>query len=283
MPLEIIRDPREMRLRAESLRRDGRRIAFVPTMGYLHEGHVTLLREGRRRADVLVLSIFVNPLQFGPREDLTRYPRDLDGDLAKARGAGTDIAFVPEDAAMYAPDRSTIIQVRGLSEGMCGDRRPGHFDGVATVVAKLFNLVQPHLAVFGEKDYQQLQVIRRMVRDLDLGVEILGVPIVREPDGLAMSSRNSYLSKDERAQATVLSRALGRAEEAVRGGERDAARLIALVEATLAEVAAARADYVELRDAADLGTVTRLERPAVLALAVFLGKTRLIDNRVLRP
>ncbi|MSP16760.1 MAG: pantoate--beta-alanine ligase [Myxococcales bacterium] len=281
MPLEIVRDPRELRLRVEDARRDGRRIALVPTMGYLHDGHVALLAEGRRRADLLVLSIFVNPTQFGPNEDLARYPRDLDGDLAHARAAGVDLVFVPEVAAMYPDGYQTYISVRGLEQGLCGASRPGHFAGVASVVAKLFHLAQPHVAVFGEKDYQQLAVLRRMVRDLDFHIELVGVPIVRELDGLARSSRNAYLSTSERVDALSLVRALGRAEALVRGGECDTGRLAAAAREVLAGAASARVDYVELRDAETLETVARIERPTVLALAVFVGKTRLIDNRVL--
>jgi pantoate--beta-alanine ligase len=284
MPLHVVNDPREMRLLSEDLRRDGRRIAFVPTMGYLHQGHVSLLEEGRRRADVLVLSIFVNPTQFGPNEDLSRYPRDLEGDLAKARGAGTDFAFVPDASVMYPPGAQTFVQVRGLSQGLCGDKRPGHFDGVATIVSKLFNIVQPHVALFGEKDYQQLAVIRQMTRDLDFGIEIVGMPIVREPDGLAMSSRNAYLSPDERRRALGLSKGLAAARALLASGERGAARL---AEAARAEVLAAapdaRIDYIELRDADTLAPIERVERPALLALAVFVGATRLIDNGVLMP
>ncbi len=280
MSLRVIRDPREMRFASEDLRRDGRRIAFVPTMGYLHRGHVSLLEAGRRRADALVLSIFVNPTQFGPGEDLSRYPRDLDGDLAKARAAGVDIAFVPDEKAMYPEPPATQVQVAGVSEGLCGASRPGHFAGVATVVAKLFHLVQPHVAIFGEKDFQQLAVIRRMVRDLDFDIEIVGAPIVREPDGLAMSSRNAYLDEDGRRRALSLSRALAAAEALFAAGERDPAHLVAAATAELAET---RVDYAELRDALTLAPVERIERPVVLALAAFVGATRLIDNRVLRP
>ncbi len=286
LPLRVIADPREMRIHAEDLRRDGRRIAFVPTMGYLHAGHVSLLDEGRRRADALVLSIFVNPTQFGPSEDLARYPRDLEGDLDKARRAGCDFVFAPEPAAMY-PDgpaaQQSWIEVLELSKGLCGDKRPGHFRGVATVVGKLFHIVRPHLAVFGQKDYQQLAVIRRMVRDLDFDVEIVGMPIVREPDGLAMSSRNAYLGPDERRQALVLAHALARAEAMVRAGERDPRRLEAAAAEVIGHAPAARIDYVEVRDADSLAPVERIERPVVLAFAVFIGKTRLIDNRVLIP
>jgi pantoate--beta-alanine ligase len=281
-PFEIFRDPTVLRAHAEDLRRDGRRIAVVPTMGALHEGHLALLHAARSRADLVILTIFVNPTQFGPNEDLAKYPRDEAGDLAKARTCGIDLAFCPEPAAMYAPGAQTFVEVRDLQKPLCGARRPGHFAGVATVVAKLFHITQPHLAVFGEKDYQQLAIIRRMVRDLDFGIEIVGVPIVREPDGLAMSSRNAYLSADDRRPALALSRGLAAAEAAFRAGERDAAALLSAARAPLeAESARVRIDYAELRDATELTDVTRCERPCVLALAAFVGATRLIDNRVL--
>ncbi|HKA86599.1 MAG TPA: pantoate--beta-alanine ligase [Haliangiales bacterium] len=280
MPLQVIEDPRDMRIRAEDLRRDGRVIVLVPTMGFLHDGHVALLRAGRARGDVLVLSIFVNPTQFGPNEDYARYPRDLAGDLDKARAAGVDLAFVPSAAAMYPRQPLTRVVVDKLTDGLCGPRRPGHFAGVATVVTKLFHIVAPHVAVFGEKDYQQLAVIRRMVADLDLGVEIVGVPIVREPDGLAMSSRNAYLTPEERGRALSLSRALAAAEARFGAGERDAARLVAAARDAIAD--GVRVDYVELVDADTLQPVDAVARPALLALAAFVGKTRLIDNRVLR-
>jgi pantoate--beta-alanine ligase len=283
LPFEIIRDPAAMRARAEDLRRDGKVIAVVPTMGYLHDGHLSLLRAARARADVVILTIFVNPTQFGPSEDLSRYPRDEDGDLAKARPTGLDLAFCPEAAAMYPPGAQTYVDVRGLSQPMCGEKRPGHFTGVATIVSKLFNITKPHLAFFGEKDFQQLAVIRRMTRDLDFGIEIVGMPIVREPDGLAMSSRNVYLSPEQRSQALALARALDAAQAAVEAGERSAAAIVAAALAPSAAAPDARIDYVELRDADDLGAIDRLDRPAVLALAVFVGATRLIDNRVLRP
>jgi pantoate--beta-alanine ligase len=283
LPFEIIRDPAAMRARAEDLRRDGKVIAVVPTMGYLHDGHLSLLRAARARADVVILTIFVNPTQFGPSEDLSRYPRDEDGDLAKARPTGLDLAFCPEAAAMYPPGAQTYVDVRGLSQPMCGEKRPGHFTGVATIVSKLFNITKPHLAFFGEKDFQQLAVIRRMTRDLDFGIEIVGMPIVREPDGLAMSSRNVYLSPEQRSQALALARGLDAAQAAVTAGERSAAAIVAAATAPIAAAPDARIDYVELRDADDLGAIDRLDRPAVLALAVFVGATRLIDNRVLRP
>ena len=283
MPLEIIADAREMRVRMQDLRRDARKIVFVPTMGYLHQGHVSLLEEGRRRGDILVLSIFVNPTQFGPTEDLSKYPRDMEGDLAKARAAGTDFAFTPSAATFYPPGYQTWVQVRELSQGLCGDKRPGHFDGVASVVTKLFHVVDPHVAIFGEKDFQQLAVIRRMVRDLDFDIEIVGMATVREPDGLAMSSRNAYLSPDERREGLTLSRALAAAQASVSAGERSAAKLLEAARAEIATAPSARIDYLELRAPDSLHLCETLTGPTLFAMAVFFGKTRLIDNRVLRP
>ncbi len=280
-PFEIIRVPAAMRARAEDLRRDGRRIAVVPTMGALHAGHLALVRAARARADVVILTIFVNPTQFGPNEDLAKYPRDEAGDLGKAREAGADLAFCPDAAAMYPPRAQTFVEVRELQQPLCGARRPGHFAGVATIVAKLFHITQPHVAVFGEKDYQQLAILRRMTRDLDFAIEIVSVPIVREPDGLAMSSRNAYLSADDRKAALALSAGLAAAETAFAAGEREATRLVAAARAPLERESRVRIDYVELRDADELTELTRVERPAVLAIAAFLDKTRLIDNRVL--
>lgn len=286
---EIIRDPAAMRARAEDQRRDGRKIAVVPTMGALHEGHLELVRLARARADLVILTIFVNPTQFGPNEDLAKYPRDEAGDIEKARragpeggpGGGIDIAFCPEVSAMYPAGAQTFVEVRELQKPLCGVSRPGHFAGVATIVAKLFNITKPHVAVFGEKDYQQLAIIRRMVRDLDFGIEIVSQPIVREPDGLALSSRNAYLSADQRTIALGLSRGLAAAEQLVKSGERDAAKLVAAARGELDGVT--RIDYVELRDATELSEISRLDRPAVLAIAAFVGTTRLIDNRVLAP
>ncbi len=283
MPFELIRDPAQMRARAEAWRRDGLRVAVVPTMGALHEGHLTLLAAARARADIVVLTIFVNPTQFGPNEDLSRYPRDEAGDLAKALPLGVDCAFCPSAAAMYPAGSQTFVTVRELELPLCGKSRPGHFAGVATVVSKLFHLTRPHVAYFGEKDFQQLAIIRRMVRDLDFGIEIVGVPIVREPDGLAMSSRNVYLSAEERAQALALSRGLAAAAAAFAAGEREVSALLACARAPIAAAPLARIDYVELRDAEELTEIGRVARPAVLAMAVFVGTTRLLDNRVLRP
>jgi pantoate--beta-alanine ligase len=259
--------------RAARARRE--RIAFVPTMGALHAGHVALLEEGRRHGDRLVLSIFVNPTQFGPNEDLARYPRDLPGDLAKAAGAGTDVAFVPEPIDIYPAGFQTTVEVRELARGLDGVFRPGHFAGVATVVAKLFNIVQPDLAIFGQKDFQQLAIVRRLVVDLAMRIEIVGLPTVREPDGLAMSSRNAYLSQAERTRALSLSRALFAARDRAAAGERDAH---ALVEGARAALDVDRLDYLELCDAVTLAPLVQIDRPTVLLVAAFVGRTRLIDN-----
>jgi pantoate--beta-alanine ligase len=282
-PFEIIREPAAMRARAEDLRRDGRRIAVVPTMGALHEGHLSLVRTARARADIVILTIFVNPTQFGPNEDLAKYPRDEAGDIAKARACGIDLAFCPDVAAMYPQGAQTFVEVRELQQPLCGASRPGHFAGVATVVSKLFHITQPHLAVFGEKDYQQLAIIRRMVRDLDFAIEIVGVPIMREADGLALSSRNAYLSAEQRAAALSLSKGLAAAEAAFKAGERDAKQLVAAARAPIESESIMRIDYLELRDAVDLTAIETVARPAVLAVAAFAGTTRLIDNRVLAP
>jgi len=277
----VIQSVVEMRREARLARVHERRVALVPTMGYLHEGHVSLLKAARDTADVVVLSVFVNPIQFGPREDLARYPRDMANDLAKAAVAGVDILFAPTADEMYPDGFQTFIEVRELQKGLCGDRRPGHFVGVATVVAKLFHIVQPDVAFFGEKDYQQLQVIRRMAHDLDMHVAIVGMPIVREPDGLAMSSRNAYLSPEQRKRALALSRAMFAAAELHGGGERRAGALLEAAAKTLAAEPEVRLDYLELRDAETLAPIEpgeTLRAPAVLAVAAFVGNTRLIDN-----
>jgi pantoate--beta-alanine ligase len=272
---EVIRTSAEMTAWSRAARMRGERIAFVPTMGALHAGHVALLEEGRRRGGKLALSIFVNPAQFAPHEDLARYPRDLPGDLAKAAGAGTDVAFVPEVADIYPAGFQTTIEVKELARGLDGVFRPGHFTGVATVVAKLFNIVQPDVAIFGQKDFQQLAIVRRLVADLAMGIEIVGLPTVREPDGLAMSSRNAYLSAAERARALSLSRALMGARDRAAAGERDARTL---VEGARAALDVDRLDYLELCDAATLAPVTQVGGPSVLLVAAFIGRTRLIDN-----
>jgi pantoate--beta-alanine ligase len=272
---QVIGTSAEMTAWSRTARARGERIAFVPTMGALHAGHVALLEEGRRRGDKLVLSIFVNPTQFGPHEDLARYPRDLPGDLAKAATADTDVAFVPQPVDIYPPGFQTTIEVRELARGLDGVFRPGHFAGVATVVAKLFNIVQPDVAIFGQKDFQQLAIVRRLVVDLAMGIEIVGLPTVREPDGLAMSSRNAYLSQTERTRALSLSRALFAARDRAAAGERDAQRLVGEARAALDTDGV---DYLELCDAATLAPLVQIDRPSVLLVAAFVGRTRLIDN-----
>ena len=261
----------------------GERLALVPTMGFLHEGHLALIREGRRRAEKVAVTIFVNPTQFGPGEDLDRYPRDLDGDLARCASAGAWLVYAPADPGeVYPPGFQTWVQVEKLEQGLCGGKRPGHFKGVATVVCKLLSLFRPQVALFGEKDFQQLAVVRRLARDLDLDAwtEIVSVPTVRETDGLALSSRNAYLSAEERVRALALVRGLDAASARFAAGERDARRL---VDAARAEVerGADRIDYVELVDATTLAPVERIEGAACLLIAAFVGRTRLIDNRVL--
>ncbi|OJT25963.1 pantoate--beta-alanine ligase [Archangium sp. Cb G35] len=276
----VLRTVAETAAWAESIRRSGRRLALVPTMGFLHEGHVSLMREGRQRADVVAASIFVNPTQFGPKEDLSRYPRDLEGDLAKCTSAGVEAVFAPVPAEVYPPGYQTYVDVEQVSQGLCGARRPGHFRGVATVVTKLLCLFKPQLALFGEKDYQQLQVIRALERDLNLGVEIIGMPTVREPDGLAMSSRNAYLSPEERQRALSLSRGLAAAQALCRSGARDTSALVAAVRREL-EAASLREDYVELVDATSLTPLPAVSpgQTARLLVAAFVGSTRLIDNQ----
>ncbi len=276
--MKIITDISEMQMRCVEARRRGLQISFVPTMGYLHEGHLSLLREGRRRADILVLSIFVNPAQFGVGEDYESYPRDLTRDAQMARSMGVDFLFAPEAAAMYPKGYSTYVDVEGLTERLCGESRPGHFRGVTTVVAKLFNIVQPHFAFFGQKDFQQLAVIRRMSADLNLPIEIVGMPIVRENDGLAMSSRNVYLSVEERRQALALSQALASARRMAREGENDCARILAVLRAAIEQHSAARIDYLKICHQATLQDQDRVDGDSVLLLAVFIGKTRLLDN-----
>jgi pantoate--beta-alanine ligase len=265
-------------------KRGGARVGFVPTMGYLHEGHISLVRIAKESCDKVVASIFVNPTQFGPNEDFARYPRDLKRDAAMCEAAGVDLLFVPPVEEIYPVGSATFVNVEGpITSTLCGASRPGHFRGVATVVAKLFGIVGPDVAVFGQKDAQQLLVIRRMTRDLFFPVEIVAGPIVRESDGLAMSSRNAYLGPDERAQATVLWRSLQEAARMFEGGERRASKIVAKAREIIGFSPLARPDYVELVDNETLLPVQgNIDGTALLALAVFFGKTRLIDNAVLQ-
>jgi pantoate--beta-alanine ligase len=279
--MKIICSIADMQQTALALKQAGKRITFVPTMGYLHEGHASLLREGRCRGDVLVLSIFVNPIQFGPGEDLERYPRNLDGDCAIAMECGVDIVFTPTAAEMYPSGFQTAIRVQELALPLCGASRPGHFDGVATVVTKLFNIVQPDVALFGKKDFQQLAIIRRMTTDLSMPVEVIGMPIVREADGLAMSSRNAYLTAAERQCAQCLSQAIRLVRKRFAAGEQQVARLLAAARDAIQTEAAAKIDYLEFRDADTLEPVAIANESTLMALAVKIGSTRLIDNTVL--
>lgn len=267
---------------SDRMRSLGQRIGLVPTMGYLHEGHLSLVEVVRRRADRCVVSIFVNPLQFGANEDLDHYPRDLSRDTALLREAGVDVLYLPSPLTMYPQGFQSEVSVTQVTRGMCGRSRPTHFRGVTTVVTKLFNAVKPHVAVFGEKDFQQLVTIKRMAADLDFDIEILGAPIAREADGLAMSSRNANLSPAERRAATCLFEALTGARAAVRNGERSATAILDIVRTRLAHEALARIDYVELTDPVTLEPVSAVDPSALLALAVFFGNTRLIDNTVLK-
>jgi pantoate--beta-alanine ligase len=281
--MQIIRDVPELRAWRDALP-SGQRVAFVPTMGFLHEGHLSLLHEGRRRVardeGPLVLSIFVNPTQFGPNEDLDAYPRDEARDFALAESAGVDVIFTPSDPDAVYPSRDTWVNVEGLSSTLCGASRPGHFRGVCTVVTKLWMLVRPDVAVFGEKDYQQLAILRRMHADLFLGGEVASMPIVREPDGLAMSSRNANLRPQARASALNLPRFRQEVERRFEQGSRVSSELIAGAAEALAP---GRIDYIEVVDAASLQPVTEVSTPTLVAFAVHFGGVRLIDNVVLTP
>jgi pantoate--beta-alanine ligase len=276
--MEIIKDVKAMKAYVKAIKTKGETICLVPTMGYLHEGHLDLMRMGRPLADHLIISIFVNPTQFGAGEDLDKYPRDLPRDTRLAESVGVDCIFNPEAADMYPQGYATYVNVEGITEGLCGASRPGHFRGVTTVVAKLFNIIEPDISVFGEKDYQQLAVIRRMVEDLDMNVKILAHGTVREEDGLAMSSRNKYLNPEERKNALVLNRSLKFAQDRVQSGERNAAAIKSEVEKMISSTPGCTIDYVEIVDPDLLNPLDTLETRAVMALAVRVGKTRLIDN-----
>lgn len=279
--MKVLSNPLEMQRAAEELRHDRKRIGFVPTMGYLHEGHLSLVRASRRECAVTTASIFVNPTQFGPSEDLDRYPRDFERDRHLLETEGVDILFAPVRSALYPEGFATTVFVERITQRLCGASRPWHFPGVALVVAKLFNIVRPHAAYFGQKDYQQCLVVERMTQDLDFGIEIRRCPIVREPDGLAMSSRNVYLSLEERRKATALVRSLVTVNQAFLGGERSGSCLEALLNGVLETTRGARVDYAEVVDASSLEPVSRIEGHAAALVAVFFGKTRLIDNHIL--
>lgn len=280
--MRVVRTVAELRIAVRALREGGKRLGFVPTMGFLHEGHAALIRQSTARCGGTVVSIFVNPAQFAPNEDLAKYPKDLEADQNLCLKMGVDLLFLPEMKEVYPAGFGTYVEPGRVAEPLCGQFRPGHFRGVATVVAKLFNMVQPDLAFFGQKDLQQTVVIRRMVKDLNLPVEVVVAPTVREGSGLALSSRNAYLTEEERGRAVALSQGLFAAEAAYRGGERKVEVLLALVQEKVR--AAASIQYCELVDLQSLQPIQgSLDKPAAIALAAFVGTTRLIDNVILAP
>jgi pantoate--beta-alanine ligase len=281
LAVKILNTPDDMHFACAQRRRDGRRIGLVPTMGALHEGHLSLIRAARTQSDVVAVSLFVNPLQFGPREDFSKYPRSFERDRQLLEAEMVDLLFAPSNQDMYPAGATTFVTVEGLSEKLCGRSRPGHFRGVATVVSKLFHIVEPDLAFFGQKDAAQVAIIRRMVRDLNLPVQIQVCPIVREKDGLAMSSRNAYLDPQQRRQALALYRSLMRVQTLADTGERSAAQLVNTGKQVIAEEPAVRLDYFEIVHPDTLDPVDDISRGALVAVAAFLGSTRLIDNVVL--
>jgi pantoate--beta-alanine ligase len=276
--MKIVSTVDEVREQVRQWRAEGYRVGLVPTMGYLHEGHKSLIDKAVEQNDKVVVSVFVNPIQFGPTEDLATYPRDLERDAALCEGAGASLIFHPEPENMYFDDFCTFIDMDGLTKGLCGKTRPTHFRGVCTVVGKLFNIVQPDRAYFGEKDAQQLAVIRRMVRDLNFNLEIVGCPIVREEDGLAKSSRNTYLSPEERKAAVILHKGLVKGEEMVRSGEKNVSAVVQAITEIIESEPLAKIDYVEVVDFDNIEPIDVIQGSVLTAVAVYIGKTRLIDN-----
>lgn len=279
--MEIISSPEEVRKQVRRWREQGLSVGLVPTMGYLHEGHKSLIDRAVSENDRVVVSVFVNPIQFAPNEDLATYPRDLARDSALCENAGAALIFHPEKEDMYFDDFCTYVDMDRLTKGLCGKTRPTHFRGVCTVVSKLFHIVEPDKAYFGQKDAQQLAVIRRMVRDLNFGLEIVGCPIVREADGLAKSSRNTYLSKEERQAALILHKSLEKGQELIKSGERKTAPVIAAIRENIETESLAKIDYVEAVDALSMENVEEIEGEVLVAIAVYIGKTRLIDNFII--
>ena len=278
--MKIVGTVKEVREQVKEWKKQGLSVGFVPTMGYLHEGHKSLMDAARKGNDKVVVSIFVNPMQFGPTEDLATYPRDLDHDAALCESAGVDLIFHPEAEEMYEKDFCSFVDMTGLTEGLCGKTRPIHFRGVCTVVNKLFNIVTPDHAYFGQKDGQQLAVIKRMVRDLNMDIEIVGCPIIREEDGLAKSSRNTYLSSEERKAALILSKTVALGKELAKT-ENDANKVVEAMKKNIETEPLAKIDYVEAVDALSMAPVEKLEGTCMLAMAVYIGKTRLIDNTLI--
>ena len=279
--MKVIREIPILRQELKRYRLDGRRIALVPTMGYFHEGHLSLMDIARQQANVVIVSLYVNPTQFGPTEDLEKYPRDFERDERLAKEHGVDIIFYPDDREMYHESHATYVVTEKLSKLLCGKSRPIHFQGVTTIVAKLFNVVQPDVAVFGRKDAQQAIIIQRMVEDLNFPVEIIVAPIIREPDGLAMSSRNSYLNTEERVQAVVIFQALQLARKSVVSGNDNAAEIRGLIKAKIETAALSKIEYIEIVNETDLSPVQRIVPDTFVAVAVWFGHTRLIDNLML--
>jgi pantoate--beta-alanine ligase len=278
LSMEVITTVRGMKAYIKAIKQRGETICLVPTMGFLHKGHLDLMREGKTLADHLVISIFVNPTQFGPSEDLDKYPRDFERDSRLSEDVGVECIFFPDVHEMYPKGYATYVNVEGITEMLCGASRPTHFRGVTTVVAKLFNIIEPDVSVFGEKDFQQLTVIKRMVDDLNMNVKVIAHPTVREDDGLAMSSRNKYLSMEQRTSARVLNKALNKARELVIHGERDTAKIRQTTVAMIESTPEAAIDYVEIVDPDTLECIEKIDTKAVMALAVKIGNTRLIDN-----
>lgn len=281
--MEIVKEISKMKEISKFWKRQGYKIAFVPTMGFLHEAHLALVKKAKELGDKTVVSIFVNPLQFGPKEDFREYPRNLERDLALLEKEKVDAVFIPETEEMYPPDFQTYVEVTKLTTGLCGAFRPGHFKGVTTVVLKLFNIVNPDIAIFGEKDYQQLQVIKQMIKDLNLDIEIVAHPTVREKDGLAMSSRNIYLSSAERESAISLYKALLLAQKLVKEGEKDSQKIKEEMEKFIHSFPFTKVQYIEFVDPQTLDPIDKINKPVLCALAVYVGKARLIDNMLITP
>ena len=279
--MKVVYTISEVRESVKQYKREGLTVGFVPTMGYLHEGHGSLIKRAKEENDIVVVSTFVNPIQFGPNEDLDKYPRDQKRDEEVCEAYGGDIMFLPSVEEMYPEERKTTVSVEGLTAGLCGAKRPGHFNGVTTVVTKLFNIVLPDRAYFGQKDAQQLMVIKKMVRDLNNPVEVIGCPIVREEDGLAKSSRNKYLGEEERKAALVLSRSLKEAKKAIDNGEKNSKNIISIIESFISKEPLAKVDYVNILDINTIEDVEEVGSGVLIAMAVYIGKTRLIDNMIL--
>lgn len=279
--IEIIENVNMMQEKAEEIRLSGKKIGLFPTLGFLHEGHLELIRQGRKQSDILVMSLFVNPTQFGPNEDFDKYPRDIEGDINKARENGVDLVFLPSPSEMYPDGFISSVKVDKITGFLCGKSRPGHFDGVTTVVAKLFNIIKPHFAMFGQKDFQQLAVIKRMVKDLNMDVEIVDVPTVREADGLAMSSRNKYLNPEERKSALCIKKSIDMAAKMVEKGELSSEKLKTSIKDLIESYPYTDIDYINVCDPETLEDINTLRDKSLLAMAVKVGKTRLIDNYVI--